>query len=397
MKAACLFAVSGALLGVTGGAMAQHAARYRVMQLGDLGAGQSYAMHINDAGVAAGMATVPVTQNFHGTVWSAGGITEVPPLDGRTQSVVFDVGAGGRAIGTSFSLGALNEGAFAFDNGAVTDLGAFQARATGAGGAVVGSLALTIAGQGLVDHACVLNSGSTLPVDLGTLGGTSSRALAMSGGPQAMIVGVSQIAGDVGTHAAAWIGGVGHDLGTLGGIRSCANAVNGTGQVAGVSDLASGMPRAFVFGVDGAGSVTSRTDLGAFPAGSSAANGINDAGEVVGISDARAFVWWEGRMRDLNALIPPASGWRLESAQSINAGGMIVGRGYINGLPQAFLLTPATSCAADFNIDGVVNSQDFFDYLGQFFLSSPAGDFNADTLVNSQDFFDFLNAFFAGC
>ena len=54
-------------------------------------------------------------------------------------------------------------------------------------------------------------------------------------------------------------------------------------------------------------------------------------------------------------------------------------------------------CAADFNADGVVNSQDFFDFLAAFFAGEPAADFNADALINSQDFFDFLGTFFAGC
>jgi hypothetical protein len=54
-------------------------------------------------------------------------------------------------------------------------------------------------------------------------------------------------------------------------------------------------------------------------------------------------------------------------------------------------------CRSDFNCDGAVNSQDFFDFLGAFFASEPSADFNHDAAVNSQDFFDFLTAFFDGC
>lgn len=58
-------------------------------------------------------------------------------------------------------------------------------------------------------------------------------------------------------------------------------------------------------------------------------------------------------------------------------------------------LTQLGGCTADWNHDNVVNSQDFFDFLGAFFAGS--ADFNHDNVTNSQDFFDFLSAFFAGC
>lgn len=58
---------------------------------------------------------------------------------------------------------------------------------------------------------------------------------------------------------------------------------------------------------------------------------------------------------------------------------------------------PGQSCIADFNHDGQVNSQDFFDFLSAFFSNHPTADFNADGLINSQDFFDFIAAFFSGC
>ena len=58
-----------------------------------------------------------------------------------------------------------------------------------------------------------------------------------------------------------------------------------------------------------------------------------------------------------------------------------------------------TCCACNWNNDGALNSQDFFDFLNSFFSGNGA-DFNHDGVTNSQDFFDFLNCFFAppaGC
>ena len=52
-------------------------------------------------------------------------------------------------------------------------------------------------------------------------------------------------------------------------------------------------------------------------------------------------------------------------------------------------------CEADLNQDGLVTSDDFFDFLGQFFAG--VADFNNDGMTDSSDFFGFFEAFFAPC
>jgi hypothetical protein len=53
---------------------------------------------------------------------------------------------------------------------------------------------------------------------------------------------------------------------------------------------------------------------------------------------------------------------------------------------------PAQSaCPCDWNQNGIVNSQDLFDFLGSFFAGQ--ADFNQNGVTDSQDFFDFVTCF----
>jgi probable HAF family extracellular repeat protein len=85
----------------------------------------------------------------------------------------------------------------------------------------------------------------------------------------------------------------------------------------------------------------------------SIARDINESGLVVGWSrndtgqsqeeQFSAVLWEDGRVKDLNDLIPASSGWKLTDAYAINESGQIVGSGFKDGKLQAFLLTPDTT------------------------------------------------------
>ena len=55
------------------------------------------------------------------------------------------------------------------------------------------------------------------------------------------------------------------------------------------------------------------------------------------------------------------------------------------------------TCTADINGDGVVDADDFFDFLGLFADGDTAADINGDGVIDADDFFDYLGLFAAGC
>jgi len=58
-------------------------------------------------------------------------------------------------------------------------------------------------------------------------------------------------------------------------------------------------------------------------------------------------------------------------------------------------VVPSAGCAGDWNNDGELTSQDFFDFIAAFFNGN--ADFNMNGSTDSQDFFDFIGAFFTPC
>lgn len=144
------------------------------------------------------------------------------------------------------------------------------------------------------------------------------------------------------------------DLGTLNPAHvSEALDLNDTGMIVGKSFVgvvpgsASGTLQAQGF-VYEEGSMRGLGTLPSLPAAlHSVANAVNDDGWIVGHVEqiaglaARAVLWRDGVVVDLNDYLPEDSGWVLTSAVDVNARGDITGRGTFNGATRPFVLVRA--------------------------------------------------------
>src|SRR5271156_4189191 len=166
--------------------------------------------------------------------------------------------------------------------------------------------------------------------DLGSLGGTCTLATALNNHGQ--VIGASNLTGDQKQHAFRWENGLMQDLGgSLGGDYTGAYAINEVGEVVGYAFFAgdttfhatlwSHAGRMTDLGVVGkdtcsnAGSINARTQA------------VGESAPDCNFDNARAFLWEDGSLVDLNALIPHGSAVNLQYAENINDRGEIVGTG----------------------------------------------------------------------
>jgi probable HAF family extracellular repeat protein len=149
-------------------------------------------------------------------------------------------------------------------------------------------------------------------------------------------------------HALLWENGKAINLGNLGGQTgqaggNIAYGVNNQGQVVGNSDLPGDTTfHAFLWTKN-----TGMQDLGTLSGDvASVSISINDAGSVVGASldvdfNPRAFLWEDGVMTDLNALVAGDSPLYLLTGCSINSRGQITGLGMTStGEIHTYLASP---------------------------------------------------------
>lgn len=121
----------------------------------------------------------------------------------------------------------------------------------------------------------------------------------------------------IGWRPAIWSGGILHDLPRFAGQYVSGDALNDAGWVTGYATTAIGGYHAFVY--DG-GTVTDLTPW----SGTSFGYDINNLGQVVGTVDGRAFLYEDGMLTDLNALVDPQADLLLTAAIAINDRGQIL-------------------------------------------------------------------------
>jgi probable HAF family extracellular repeat protein len=360
-----------------------------LIDLGALpGGGSSAPMWISPNGLIAGLSENGDTDGFypslpqlHAVLWQQGKITDLGTLDGGYQSVANAVNSAGQVVGAalnttpdtnsmttgpgpgSFWLGftpyLYQTRAFLWDkHKGMQDLGTLpggtdaQASVINEAGQVVG-FSYTASTQ---SGACFALATSSFiwekdkgMMDLGGFGGTCTLAAALNNKGQ--IVGESTLSGDQSSRAFLWENSSIHDLGgSLGGDHTGAFALNEQGHAVGFASLPS-PPADLIFHATLWRHVGDMTDLGVLGEDQcSYAGAINANGQVVGGSIAvcnsdttpfRAFLWEDGSIFDLNALIPSGSALYLQTTYAINDRGEIAGiGGDVSGNQHAFLLIP---------------------------------------------------------
>ena len=330
---------------------------------------------------------LPAVGSAHGQAARVGAkplLTDLGTLGGATSSAggISDngwiAGTADRADGTQH--------AFLWRKGEMRDLGTLPGGTSSSGvavnerGDVVGS---SVTEDSPLGRATLWPRHGD-PIDLGTFGGTISSATDINN--RGEVVGLAGAQFDTEPLAFRWRGGPLEMLGNLGGGPfSRAAAINQRGQIVGdslVFDPSSGFAtHAFLYD-DG-----TMTDLGVVEgADNSTATDINDRGWVVGgdflglhpflyrdgtMTDlgfagtplainnrgalvgslcvdppacnvSHAFLYENGVLTDLNALLPAGSGWVLTTAGDINDRGEIVGTGTHDGVQRAYLLAPGS-------------------------------------------------------
>ncbi|MBM3844738.1 MAG: DUF3466 family protein [Verrucomicrobia bacterium] len=342
---------------------------YTITDLGTLGGPASFALDVNESAQVTGNARYTAANSrLHAFTWDRETIRDLGYLtNGVEFSRGYAINDAGVIVGESDND---KSKAFLWDGTNMVQLGTLGGSSAVAhdinnAGEIVGASSNGSASRPYKRDAAGMMH------DLGTLlGTTNSTGRAWGINQSGAVVGISRNQANTTSQATLWIDGSISNLGSLAGgsFLSQAYAINDNGVVVGSSVVgkisptsSSDLYRAFVW-KDGV-----MSDLGAHSSNTNyihtEAKDINNAGDVVGYAarffnspttGGAAMLWREGEAIDLNTLVPPGSGWLLQSAEGINDRGDIVGYGSFQGQTRAFLLRRATIYTeghADFAFD----------------------------------------------
>jgi len=317
--------------------ISQHAFAYTNgvrADLGTLGGTNSEGHSINFSGQIVGVADLTGGTQSHAFITSAAGLQDLGTLGGNSSTATA-INDNGVIIGDSDLLDG-GTGAFILTNGVgvMTSIGNLgsnysSAAALNNNNLVVGQAGVASGGTNAFSYF------NGVLTNLGTLGADYSAAFAVNDAGE--IVGESAI-NSTDTHGFVYRNGTMTDVGTLGGTFSTAYLVNPAGQVVGVASLAGEEEIHGFLYANG-----TMTDLGTLGGAFSLPNAINIKGQIVGdtvdeLGNSLAFIWENGTLTDLNALLPANSGWVLMQAIFINDAGRIAGVGDYNGVSQWFIM-----------------------------------------------------------
>ena len=276
----------------------------RVTEL--VGGGKTYGFGLNDRGDIVGISHLAKDGPSHAFLWRDKSLTSL-----GTSSWASAINNAGQIVGrTKTKNSAEGNRAFIWQGGKMADLN--ELIPPHVEWMLEAAIDINESGQIACDaiaysyrqaHVLLYHKGSV--TDLGTLGGTSSSANGINN--KGHVVGMSSIGGDYRDprRAFLWDGKAMINLGTLGGL-SCARAINSHGHIVGLSVL-------------------------------------NDEKRYLA---RRAVIFRDGRVIDLNDLVPDRRGWLLREASDINDRGQICGTarvpttGRTIGAFRAFLLDP---------------------------------------------------------
>ncbi len=110
------------------------------------------------------------------------------------------------------------------------------------------------------------------------------------------------------------------------------------------------------------------------------------------------YLWADGLTARSDGLIWECGDLENDGTHPSTSGETKVGTMLLDFMKTSPFAAPwflVSNCRANWNGDDAVNSQDFFDFVTDFFAGQ--ADFNDNGVTNSQDFFEFLLVFFAGC